>query len=150
MFNFILLFISVVAAAMAVAGLVILLRPVKQAESPVKAPADVITVMSVDTDSPSEEPEEIPSVPMSAMERELELSDLHEGDIVVGTEPSPEVEEAPIQTHDVQEEAPSPDTDPIRPEEPSDVVSKSIPEEPEEGSGTPPDRPLELIENQTY
>ena len=149
MFIFILIFISVVAAAMAVAGLVILFRPVKQAESPVKAPADVITVMSVDTDSPSEEPEEIPAVPMSAMERELELSDLHEGDIIVGTEPSPEVEVAPI-THDVQEEAPSPDPDPIRPEEPSDVVSKSIPEEPEEGSGTPPDRPLELIEDQTY
>ena len=151
MFNFILIFISVVAVATIAIGSVILFRPAKQADSPVKAPADVITVVSVDNKAPQKEPEELPIAPLSTLECQLELMDMHKGDIIVSTEASPETVEAiPNPSHDLPQEASAPEEETPRPQEPTDVVSKSITEEQEEAPGTSPYPPLELFEDVTY
>ncbi len=151
MFNLFLIFISLAAATAIAAGTAIIFRPADKAKRPVRTPAEeIITVMSVDTEFPTEEHGEVQAVPVGAMERELELSDMHEGDIIVRAGTSPETEETAVPTPNVQETGPFSAADPLRPEEPSDVVSKTIQEEHEEASDDVPERPLELFEDQTY
>lgn len=152
MLNIISIILMVLAAAMAAAGIFFLMRPVSKADKPVKGPVDVIKVRHVDTDSPDTMPvdsTEGQKIPVSAIESELEIADMHPGDILVGTEVPPEAGTGQNPTHEppVEEHA---GTTPEGQKTETDVVSKSISEEHEEAPEESPERPLELFDDRTY